>query len=195
MLYVFAGYPKCGLNAGGLRRFIEVEAIGLLEEDPCVQYTSEGILSGEDIFPIDYRMSDLCKRDGIGWRWFPENTAFGNSVTIHKTTAEYHEDIVFHVARGELKWEKLVEDRAAYEARWALDTCPQESHVVHLTWCIFKHKLPEFMYERLRVAIEGPSYELSARGGYESKVEPGKYKSETHPLTFGRGKKHAIPSL
>ena len=185
-LYVFAGFPKCRLNAGGLRRLIEVEEIGALEEDPEVSYSNDG--------EHRYHMSELCEKDGIGWAWFPENWAFGNGVTVHKTTSEYHGDIVFHEEGGQLKWEKVIEDRSAYEARWAPGTCPQESHVVHLTWCAFQHELLEFAFERLRAIIEDGAAPLSPEL-YENKAEPGKYQSATRPLTFGKGKHHALLSL
>ena len=31
MLYVFSGFPKCGLNAGGLRLLTQLEELGDLE--------------------------------------------------------------------------------------------------------------------------------------------------------------------
>jgi len=41
-----------------------------------------------------------------------------------------------------------------YEARWLPGTCPQENHVVHLTWLITDYKLPQFVYDRIRSIIE-----------------------------------------
>ncbi len=172
MLYVFAGFPKSGLNAGGLRRFIEIENIGLLEEDPKVRYSNEG--------EHRYHMSSRCGLDGIGWRWFPESWSFGNGVTIHKTVAEYRKHVVI------LKDDNLTivtEDHSTYEARWAPGTCPQESHVVHLTWCIFSHDLPAFAYERLRSVIEEGATPLNPQE-YECVDEPGKHKSASRLLTF-----------
>lgn len=189
MLYIFAGFPKNGLHAGGIRLLCEVENIGLLEEDPAIQYTREN--AGE----FGYRMSDLCERDGIGWGWFPENTAFGNGVTVHKTTAEYRDDRVIHYHDdGTVTWEREVEDRSEYEARWAKGKCPQESHVVHLTWLVFKHELPAFAYERLRAVIEDGATPVEPEI-YENANEPGKYKSEPRVLTFGKEKQHALPSI
>lgn len=183
MLYIFAGFPKCGLNAGGLHRLIEVEEIGALDEEPEVSYSNDG--------EHRYHMSELCEKDGLRWSWFTENWAFGNGVTVHKTTAHYQKHIVI---REDNSLVVVVEDRSAYEARWAPGTCPQESHVVHLTWCVFQHELPEFAYERLRGLIEDGAAPLSPEL-YENKAEPGKYQSATRTLTFGKGKQHALPSL
>ncbi len=189
MLYVFAGFPRNGLHAGGLRLLVETEGIGLLEEAPIVQYTREN--AGE----FGYRMSDQCERDGIGWHWFPENATFGNGVTVHKTTAEYRDDRVLHYHDDQtVTWEKVVEERPEYEARWVPGTCPQESHVVHLTWLVFRHVLPAFAYERLRAVIEDGAAPVSPEI-YENRDEPGRYKSETRPLVFGKERRHAIPSL
>ena len=181
-LYIFAGFPKCGLHAGGLRRLIEVEEIGALDEDPEVSYSNDG--------EHRYHMSELCEKDGIGWRWFTENWSFGNGVTVHKTTAQYQKHIVI---REDNSLVVVVEDRSAYEARWMDGKCPQQSHVVHLTWCVFQHELPDFAYERLRSLIEDGASPLNPEL-YENANEPGKYQSATRALTFG-GEKHAIPSI
>lgn len=181
MLYIFAGFPKNGLNAGGLRFLIEAEALGLLEEDPDVAYSNEG--------EHRYHMSALCLRDGITWDWFTEHWGFGNGVTVHKTTAEYRKHIVI---LEDNSLGVVAEDRSKYEARWLPGTCPQESHVVHLTWCVFQHELPAFAYERLRAVIEDGAPPLDA-ALYENESEPGKFQSATRALTFGR--EHAIPSL
>ena len=46
MLYIFAGFPKSGLHAGGLQLAIEeVEMLGELEHDPAVQYRKEGVFA------------------------------------------------------------------------------------------------------------------------------------------------------
>jgi hypothetical protein len=184
-LYVFSGFPKSSLHAGGLRRFIETETLGLLEEDPTVQYTREN--AGE----YGYYLSALCERDGIGWDWFLENWTFGNGVTVHKTTAEYRKRIVILETntRG-----MVVEDRSAYEARWMPGTCPQESHDVHLTWCVFRHELPGFAYERLRAVIEDGAAPLEP-DIYEDANEPGKFKSATRTLAFGKGERHALSGI
>ena len=62
-------------------------------------------------------------------------------------------------------WEK-------YEARWVSGTCPQENHVVHLTWIVTTHSLPEFAYERIRDLIERAA-EPKDLHLYDK--EPGKY--------------------
>ncbi len=42
MLYIFAGFPRSGLNAGGIQHLIErVEEMGVLEHNPTVQTTKE----------------------------------------------------------------------------------------------------------------------------------------------------------
>jgi len=191
-LYIFAGYPKNGLHAGGIRLFTQLEEIGVLEEDSAVQYRKEGVyIGGEWSRPIEYHMSALCERDGLGWQWFPENWGFGNGVTVHKTTAEYQKHIVI---LEDNTIEVKVDDRSVYEARWAEGKCPQESHVVHLTWCVFQHELPDFAYERLRAVIEDGIAPLDPEA-YEAVNEPGEYKSAHRTLTFGKEKQHAIPSL
>ena len=91
MLYVFAGFPRNRLHAGGLQYCIEtVENLAIVEHDPAVQYRREGVFAtgtDEELYPVEYRMSDLCLRDGITWDWFPESWSFGNGVTVHKTSA------------------------------------------------------------------------------------------------------------
>ena len=192
MLYVFAGYPKCGLHAGGIRLLTQLEELGNLEEDPAVQYRREGVYVGEEWSrPVEYHMSALCERDGIGWNWFNEGWSFGNGVTVHKTTAQYQKHIVL---LEDNSLGVVVADHSVYEARWARGTCPQESHVVHLTWCVFQHELPSFAYERLRALIEDGAPPLDPEQ-YTVKGEPGKYQSATRTLAFGEGKRHAIPRL
>ena len=79
MLYIFAGFPRSGLNAEGIQHLVErVWEIGALEHEPSVQYTKENT---EEV-----RMSDLCVEQGIEWEWFPERFAFGNGVTVFKST-------------------------------------------------------------------------------------------------------------
>jgi len=176
MLYIFAGFPKMGLHAGGLQHCFEnVEELALLEHDPVVQYRKGGVFasgSEEMLYPVEYRMSDLCLRDGITWDWFPENWAFGNGVTCHKTLASPEFKTVVHGTEltmdeflsehgttnlTDLKLERMHvkhEGWEEYEARWLPGTCPQENHVVHLTWLITDYKLPEFVYDRIRNLIE-----------------------------------------
>ena len=50
-------------------------------------------------------------------------------------------------------WEK-------YEARWEKGKCPQEAHLVHLTWLISKCRIPEFAYLRIQELIEGKAPEI-----------------------------------
>ena len=66
-------------------------------------------------------------------------------------------------------WEK-------YEARWLPGTCPQENHIVHLTWLVTTHCLPTFAYNRIRALIEEGS-EPKDRPVYSK--EPGKHFSGT----------------
>ena len=177
MLYIFAGFPKNGLHAGGLQLCIEeVEELALLEHDPASQYRKEGVFaagSDELLYPIEYQVSDLCLRDGITWNWFSENWAFGNGVTVHKTSANSEYKTVVHgtglnldeflkeygtTRLADLELERLHirhESWQKYEARWTPSTCPQENHIVHLTWLVTTHKLPEFAYDRIRDLIEG----------------------------------------
>ena len=199
MLYVFAGFPKSRLHAGGLQYCIEtVENLASLEHDPAGQYRKGGgFASGSEemLYPIEYHMSEMCLQDGITWDWFPENWDFGNGVTIHKTTASLDYKTAVHgtdlslddflrqngitkLSDIELEnrhvrhegWEK-------YEARWLPGSCPQESHCVHLTWLITTHILPVFIYDRIRNLIEDGAEPEQAEL-YEEPNEPGKYLSE-----------------
>ena len=179
MLYVFAGFPKNKLNAGGLQYAIEqVEELGLLEHDPAIQYRKEGVFIGQGSYAewshdVEYRFSDHCLQDGIFWNCFPENWSFGNGATIHKTVAypDYRrtvegtdlilEEYLTHF--GMTQGLKLVrrqirhESWQKYEARWLPTTCPKEDHVVHLTWLVTDYKLPEFAYQRIRALVEQPA--------------------------------------
>ena len=201
-LLIFAGFPKRGLHAGGLQFAVEeVENLAILEHDPVVQYRKEGVFAITDkaeelLYPVEYRMSDLCLREGITWDWFPEHWTFGNGVTIHKTSASYELKEVVHGTQlsqkeyikqaskvgvripgwqGKLPWNwglrhhvrlgnlelevihQLTEGWEQYEARWMPGTCPQENHIVHLTWLVTTHRLPSFAYDRLRELIENPT--------------------------------------
>ena len=202
MLYIFFGLPSSGLHAGGLQYCIEtVEELAILEHDPVIQYHKQGVFaagSEEVLYPVEYRMSDMCLERGIAWDWFQDNWSFGNGVTVHKTVAspEYKT-----VVRGtELSLEEYLKEHGAtrladlelerkeirhngwriYEARWLPGTCPQENHVVHLTWLITTHKLPAFAYERIRSLIEDGAKPKQPEL-YESPDEPGRYKSELRP--------------
>ena len=203
MLYIFAGFPKSGLHAGGVRLYTQREDIGILEEDGSIQYRKEGIFalteSGEEFLrDVQYRFSENCGKDGIGWRWIPPNWSFGNGVTVSKTTAQYDEAIVYEdgnviqmrddgrydivrVPQGVTPaWEE-------YEARYEPGTCVQANHVVHLTWCVFRHELPEYAYQQLRSMIEEPSHQMDI-SPYEYPDEPGKYMSATRVLEFPKAK-------
>ncbi len=197
MLYIFAGSPKCGLNAGGLQHCVEhVEELGIIEHDTAIQYRKEGVFipekSEESLYPVEYRMSDLCLRDGITWDWFPENWSFGNGVTVHKTSASPEYKTVVHgttlnldqflskygaTRLAEIELERLHvrhEGWEEYEARWLPGTCPQEAHVVHLTWLVTTHRLPEFAYERIRDLIE---HGAEPKDLHRYSTEPGKHYS------------------
>lgn len=190
MLYVFAGFPKQGLHAGGIQLLVESEELGLLEEDPSIQYLRENVdeLGG-------YRMSENCALDGIGFDWFPENWSFGNGITVHKTSNKYQGDkVISYNNDGSVVWDQVPIDRSEYEARWADGKCPQDDHAVMLTWLVFTHELPAFAYERLRAVIEdGAALEDPAL--YEVLDEPGKYKSEIRTLKFPKENHVPIPSF
>ena len=209
MLYIFAGFPgkeapagSLQLHAGGLQYCIEtVEELALLEHDPAVQYRKEGVFANETdemLYPVEYRMSDICIRDGITWEWFPEHWSFGNGVTVHNTSANLEYRTVIHgtdLTLEEFKkqnrgksyrptdlilidepwrhegWEK-------YEERWLPGTCPQENHVVHLTWLVTAHKLPEFAYQRIRELAEDGA---KPKDRHRYNTEPGNHFSEIRP--------------
>lgn len=188
MLYIFAASPdqlnpgSRRLHAGGLTHLVNVvEELAILEDDDNTQYRKEGIFTpgskGEWLRPLDYRMSDLCLRDGITWDWFPDEWAFGNQVTCHKTSASPTYKTVVHgtdldlnefltehgtTRLAELGLERLHirhEGWLEYEARWALDSngktmCPQYNHQIFLTWLTTVDPMPEFAYQRLRTVIE-----------------------------------------
>ena len=185
MLYIFAGFPgkqmepdSIQIHAGGLEHLVNVvEELAIVQKDSNLQYNVHGVctsgLEGEFLYPLEYRISDSCFHDGITLDWFPENWSFGCGVTTHKTSASPEFKTVVHgteldlneflteygttrLAELELErrhikhegWEK-------YEARWLPGTCPQENHVVHLTWITTVDPMPGFAYERLRAVIEG----------------------------------------
>jgi len=211
MLYVFAGFPRNGLHAGGLQRAIEdVEMLGELEHDPAVEYRKEGVFaagSDEILYPVEMVLSPALERDGITWDWFPENWSFGNGVTVHKTTASPQYKTVVHGTEldlneflaqngttrlSELSLERMHvrhEGWEKYEARWLPGTCPQESHAIHLTWLITTHKLPDFAYERIRALIEDGA-EPEQADVYIRPDEPGRYLSTPRPF---KEEKNALP--
>ena len=174
-----------------------------MEHDPAVQYRREGVFAtgtDEELYPVEYRMSDLCLRDGITWDWFPENWSFGNGVTVSKTIASPEYKTVVHgtdlsldeflTASGPARLGALELERKhirhegweKYEARWLPGTCPQENHAVHLTWLITTHRLPGFIYDRIRALIED-GVEPEQPGLYVQPDEPGKYLSTFRPFT------------
>jgi hypothetical protein len=211
MLYIFAGFPKSGLHAGGIQYCVEtVEELAILEHDPAVQYRKEGVFaagSDEELYPLEFVMSQMLERDGITWDWFPENWSFGNGVTVHKTSASPDYKTVVHgtdlnldeflaqhgtTPLADLELERMHirhEGWQKYEARWLPRTCPQEPHVVHLTWLITTHKLPDFAYERIRSLIEDGA-EPEQKEIYIRPDEPGKYLSTPRPF---KEEKYAIP--
>ena len=198
MLYIFAGYPKNNLHAGGLQYCIEtVEMLGELEHDPAVQYRKEGVFAtntDEELYPLEVVMSPMLERDGITWDWFPENWSFGNGATISKTSASPDYKTVVHGTElnldefltehgttrlAELELERMHvrhEGWEEYEARWLPGTCPMENHVVHITSLVTTHKLPDFAYERIRALIEDGAMPVQAEI-YIHPEEPGKYLS------------------
>ena len=211
MLYIFAGFPKNGLHAGGLQLAIEeVEMLGELEHDSAVEYRKEGVFANgtnEELYPLEVVMSPALEHDGITWDWFPKNWSFGNGVTVHKTSASPEYKTVVHGTKlnlgeflaengttrlSELELERMHvkhEGWQEYEARWLPGTCPMEPHVVHLTWLITTHKLPDFAYERIRALIEDGAEPKQAEI-YIRPDEPGKYLSTPRPFTE---EKHAVP--
>jgi hypothetical protein len=211
MLYIFAGFPKNNLHAGGLQLAIEsVEMLGELEHDPAVQYRKEGVFAtgtDEELYPLEVVMSDRCFQDGITWDWFPENWSFGNGVTISKTSASPDFKTVVHGTEldlneflakygttklAELELERMHvkhESWLEYEARWSPGTCPQERHVVHLTSLVTTHKLPDFAYERIRALVEDGATPEQAEI-YICPDEPGRYLSTPRPF---KEEKYAVP--
>ena len=182
MLYIFAGFPLNGLHAGGLQRCIEdVEYLGELEHNSSLVWRKGGVYAFEPYKP-DYGewlrddevvLSPSLLEVGITWDWFDDNWAFGNGITIHKTFANPEYETVVHGTdlslddflkqNGVTKLSDIeLENRhirhegwEKYEKRWLPGTCPQENHIVNLTWMITTHKLPDFAYNRIRELIEG----------------------------------------
>ena len=148
MLYIFAGFPKNGLHAGGLQYCIEtVEELAVLEHDPVVQYRKMGVYvdaTDDMLYPVEAVLSPTLERDGITWDWFPEQWAFGNGVTIHKTLASPVYQTVVHgtdltlddylakngttrLADIQLEQQHIQhEGWKSYEARWLPGTCPRK---------------------------------------------------------------------
>lgn len=200
--YVFAGYPRNGLNAGGLEYCIEeVEQLAMLEHDPAFQLRKEGLFilspsgAAEQIADVRLNLSDRVNQDGITQDWFRDNACFGNGVGVSKTLAHYQTKIVnHHCGRtpGEIMQAGEVLDYAnlrlkqvhdfneswgQYERRWRSGTCPQENHILQLTSVVTKHELPSFAYRRLVSMIEDGEAPLHPEL-YISPEEPGRYRSE-----------------
>ena len=171
-----------------------------MEESDNVQYRKEGVFlvtkTGEEyIGPVEYRVSDLCLRDGITWDWFGEGWAFGNGVTVHKTLGSPEFRTVVHgtdltldqfltwygaTKLADLELERMHvrhEGWEKYEARWLPGACPQENHIVHLTWLVSKHRLPPHAYRRLQGLIEDSNCQLKEPQLYSR--APGEHFSET----------------
>ena len=91
MLYIFAGFPKNNLHAGGLQLCIETgEDLALLEHDEAVQCRKVGGFaagSDEEVYPLEVGLSPTLERDGITWEWITAKGEFGNGVAVHKTSA------------------------------------------------------------------------------------------------------------
>jgi hypothetical protein len=211
MLYIFAGFPRNGLHAGGLQYCIEtVEELAVLEHDPVVQYRKTGVYvdaTDDILYPVEVVMSPALERDGITWDWFPEQWAFGNGVTMHKTMASPVYQTVVHgtdltlddylakngttrLADIQLEQQHIQhEGWKSYEARWLPGTCPQEHHAVLLTWLITTHRLPDSVYNRIRDLIE-VEVELDQADLYVRPDEPGRYLSTFRPF---KKEEHVIP--
>lgn len=169
-----------GLHAGGLNHCVEnVEGLAELEHDPAIQLRKEGVfLVGKDgeaewTAELNVVMSPTLYHEGITLDWFPENHWFGNGVTINKTVASPDYRTVVHgtdltldeflAVNGPTRTADLMMERKhhrhdsweQYEAGWLPGTCPQENHIVYLTWLVTTHKVPEFAYQRLWDIIEG----------------------------------------
>lgn len=162
------------------RRGEPLEVPLLLEHDANFICRKGGVVLPDDEIegPHDvefqYRISDVLLQAGITWDWFRDGWIFGQGITCHATMASPEYRTVIHgtditldefkkMNRGNPYRESdllLVDEHwrhngwKKYEARWLPGTCPQDTHIVHLTWLITTHKLPEFVYERLRDIIE-----------------------------------------
>jgi len=207
MLYILAGFAGKGLgpgeriHAGGLRYAIEAVEFGegILEEYPLIQYRRGGVFinnTDEFLYPVEYRISPMCLEAGITWDWFPEYWAFGNGITSHKTIASPEYRVVVHGTNltmeqflalhgptrlADLELHRLHnrhEGWEKYESRWMPGTCPQENHIVHLTWIVTTHKLPEHVYERIRALVE---YGVEPKNLHMYHTESGKHFSTIRP--------------
>ena len=166
------------LNAGGLSHCIQVvEELGALEVDKLIQYRKDGVFmagTNDFLYPVEYRISERLLAEGITWGWFHHfDWHFGNGVTIHGTYAspEYKSvvqgtdlsmDEFLAMSEGPVPFSELMMERKQvgvkswqkYEARWTPGTCPDQNHVVHLTWGVTKEPLAETAYTRLQAIVE-----------------------------------------
>lgn len=205
VLYIFAGFPGKNLpppakhlNTGGLAHCIEVvEELGMIDWRNYVRpgglFTGNGD-KAEWLGPVECRISDLCVRDGIDLGWFPPWWEFNDGLTIHQAYASKRYRTVVHgtelsfdqfleqngpTCLADIKVERAQiwkEEWAQYEARWRLGACPQEDHIVHLTWMLMEHKLPEFAYKRIRALVEDAAVPKDLQ---LYSTEPGKHFSES----------------
>jgi len=193
-----------------------VEQLAILDHDPNIQYKKEGVFTpgkeGEFLYPVECRLSDVCLRSGITWDWFPDNWSFGNGVTIHKTLASPRYRTVVHGTElaldqflalhgptrlADLELHRLQNRHECwenYEARWLPGTCPKVNHVVHLTWLMTTHRLPQFAYQRIRQLIEDGA---EPQNLHLYSKEPGKHFSgiRRYDGKPAHGGTHALPVI
>lgn len=215
MLYIFTTYlgidgqPGRILNAGGIRRLIQTEELGVL--------TRGGVQVTKDDAGDAHHVSDRCRALGIDWRWFPATPpptpdepspsprSFGNGVTRFYAEADYQRKTVIHntmlsldeylerhgpTRTGDLIRERVIvqhEGWRQYEARWRPGACPDHSHQVHLTFVVATRPFPPAACERLRQVVEEGAPPASPEL-FETPDEPGRYWSELRPMTFERTK-------
>lgn len=181
------------LHAGGLQHCIEkVEELAILEHDRSLQARKEGlfVLSptgyAEQIADLVPHLSDRLIQDGITDNWLNDNTCLGNGVCCLKSSGDYLTKEVNHacgrtreeifLSEGTLDYSRLrmhqvhdfTEGWGRYERRWRAGTCPQYSHLVHITTMLVKHELPAFAYRRILDLVENAA----------QPIHPEQYSSE-----------------
>jgi hypothetical protein len=191
--------PGERLHAGGLQHCIEmVEELGLLDHDPAIQARKEGLFvlspsgASEQIADLKIHLSDRVVQIGITDNWFNDNASFGNGVACLKSTAHYQTKVVNHecgrtleqllrtggvIDLSKLRLQQVhdfTEGWGKYEYRWRAGTCPQVTHIVHLTAMLTKRKLKAFAYQRILDLVEN-----GAEPKYldQYSTEPGKHFS------------------
>jgi len=194
-------WGSLGMHAGGLSHCIEnVENLGILERDKSIQVRKEGVFVvsplgvAEQIADLKISISDRLDQEGITDNWFNDNWNFGNGVTTNLSAADYETKIVGHdngrtlnemlqtghvLEMANLRLHQThnrTEGWAKYERRWRASTCPQFTHVLHLTWLVTKLPLRGFAYQRLLDLIEEAA-EPERLDQYS--MEPGKHFSTT----------------